>query len=73
MSPVSTYPTLPITIMVTRALTEDILEVREARRADDGRGDARLREHPRDSDLRHAHARALALRERLDRGDDVQR
>ena len=44
-----------------RRLTEDVLEVRQARRADDGSAHTRLREHPRERDLRHADA--LLLRE----------
>ncbi len=37
-------------------LTKDVLQVRKTGRADDGRRDMRLREDPRDSNLRHADA-----------------
>lgn len=46
-----------------RLLTGELLEVREVRRADDGRGHAGPREDPRERDLRHLHA--LLLRELL--------
>ena len=50
-------------------LTEDVLEVRQAGRADDGSAHTRLGEHPRKRDLRHADA--LLLRELINPGDDA--
>ena len=50
-------------------LTEDVLEVRKARRADDRSAHARLREHPRELDLRHADA--LLLRELVNPGNQA--
>lgn len=43
----------------TSALTDELLEVGGACRADDGRGHTGLREHPRERDLRHLHALLL--------------
>ena len=49
---------------MTGGPTEDVLQVGEVRRPDDGRGDAGFRHCPRERDL--GHARLLLLRELLD-------
>ena len=46
--------------------SQEILQVRKARGADDRRSDARLRHNPSQGDLRHADA--LALRKLFDSG-----
>ena len=46
--------------------TENVLEVRKLRRADDRSSHAGLREHPRKRNLRHADA--LLLRQLIDPG-----
>ena len=52
-------------------LTEDVLKVREARRADDGSAYARLGEHPSERDL--GHADSLLLRELVNPRDQAVR
>lgn len=54
--PVSALSSPFVRRVPARLLTEKLLEVREVRRADDGRGHTGLREDPRKRDLRHLHA-----------------
>ena len=51
--------------------TDDVAQVVQVRRADDGRRDAFLGQRPRDGDLRHRHA--ALVRDLLDAVHDVVR